>query len=176
MVKEMFEDEDFLEIFIVNEEFKPIGTVPSSKVLTASRDSKMLSIMSESQLFIPVDISLDFLLNSGVKNKRLVTSKHHIFCDELNFEEMFLDECIDQVLSHPTVGSKSFLITIADRSVGGLTARDQMVGPFQTPVADNAIVLWDFESYGGQVFSLGERSPIAIKDPAAASRMALLDL
>src|SRR3546814_785618 len=78
-----------------------------------------------------------------------------------------------RVLAHPTVASKSFLVTIGDRSVGGLTARDQMVGPWQLPVADCAITLADFEGHAGEAMAIGERAPVALIDPAAAARMAV---
>ena len=149
---------------------------PFSVIASVTEEKKLIVSTAKTQsnfILKPVDISLGFLLDSAVRNKIVITSNNKYSEDYLDYEDMILDDCIDKVLSNPTVGSKSFLITIADRSVGGLTARDQMVGPFQTPVADNAVVLWDFKNYGGQVFSLGERSPIAIKNPAAASRMAL---
>ena len=78
-----------------------------------------------------------------------------------------------RVLAHPTVASKSFLVTIGDRSVGGLTARDQMVGPWQLPVADCAITLSGFEGYAGEAMAIGERTPLALLDSAAAARMAV---
>ncbi len=84
-----------------------------------------------------------------------------------------LDQAWRRILALPGVGSKQFLITIGDRSVGGLTVRDQMVGPYQVPVADHAITLSDYEAYTGAAMSLGERTPLAIWDPAAASRMAI---
>jgi phosphoribosylformylglycinamidine synthase len=77
------------------------------------------------------------------------------------------------VLRHPTVASKSFLITIGDRSVGGLNCRDPMVGPWQVPVADCAVTLLDFEGYAGEAFAMGERAPVAVIDSAAASRLAI---
>jgi phosphoribosylformylglycinamidine synthase len=77
------------------------------------------------------------------------------------------------VLRHPTVASKSFLITIGDRSVGGLNCRDPMVGPWQVPVADCAVTLADFEGYAGEAMAMGERTPVAIIDAAAASRLAI---
>ncbi|HEY4039201.1 MAG TPA: phosphoribosylformylglycinamidine synthase, partial [Burkholderiaceae bacterium] len=77
------------------------------------------------------------------------------------------------VLRHPTVASKSFLITIGDRSVGGLCSRDQMVGPWQVPVADCAVTLADFEGYAGEAMAMGERTPLAIENAAAASRVAI---
>ena len=82
--------------------------------------------------------------------------------------------CID-VLSHPTVASKRFLITIGDRTVGGLTHRDQMVGPWQVPVADCAVTLADFEGFGGEAMSMGERTPLATIDAAASGRMAVAE-
>ena len=78
-----------------------------------------------------------------------------------------------RVLSHPTVAAKSFLVTIGDRSVGGLTARDQMVGPWQLPVADCAITLTGYDGYTGEAMAIGERSPLALLDAAAAARMAV---
>jgi phosphoribosylformylglycinamidine synthase len=77
------------------------------------------------------------------------------------------------VLRHPTVANKSFLITIGDRFVGGLTHRDQMVGPWQVPVADCAISLMDFSGYAGEAMAMGERTPLAIFNAKAAARMAV---
>ncbi len=77
------------------------------------------------------------------------------------------------VLRHPTVASKSFLVTIGDRSVGGLVCRDPMVGPWQVPVADCAVTLLDFEGYAGEAMGIGERTPVAVIDAAAAARMAI---
>ena len=79
------------------------------------------------------------------------------------------------VLRHPTVASKRFLITIGDRTVGGLCSRDQMVGPWQVPVADCAVTLLDFEGVAGEAFSMGERSPVAVIDAARASRLAIAE-
>ena len=76
-------------------------------------------------------------------------------------------------MRHPTVGSKSFLITIGDRSVGGLTARDQMVGPWQVPVADCAVTTLGFTTHRGEAMAVGERTPLAVINSAAASRMAI---
>ncbi|MGY1530342.1 phosphoribosylformylglycinamidine synthase [Luteimonas sp. A649] len=78
-----------------------------------------------------------------------------------------------RVLAHPTVASKQFLVTIGDRSVGGLTARDQMVGPWQLPVADCAITLADFHGHSGEAMAIGERTPLALIDAAASARMAV---
>ena len=72
-----------------------------------------------------------------------------------------LETAIQRVIGHPTVASKSFLITIGDRTVGGQVARDQMVGPWQTPVADVAVTSTDYHSITGEAMSMGERAPIA---------------
>ncbi len=84
-----------------------------------------------------------------------------------------LDDAIERVLRFPAVGSKSFLVTIGDRTVGGLCARDQMVGPWQVPVADCAVTLSDFEGYAGEAMAMGERTPLAVLDAAASARMAV---
>ena len=78
-----------------------------------------------------------------------------------------------RVLAHPTVASKNFLVTIGDRSVGGCTARDQMVGPWQLPVADCAITTAGFMTSAGEAMAIGERAPLALIDAAASSRMAV---
>ena len=84
-----------------------------------------------------------------------------------------LEQCALDVLRHPTVASKSFLITIGDRTVGGLCSRDSMVGPWQVPVADCAVTLLSFDGYAGEAMAIGERTPLAVIDSAAASRIAI---
>jgi phosphoribosylformylglycinamidine synthase len=84
-----------------------------------------------------------------------------------------IEQCALDVLRHPTVASKSFLITIGDRTVGGLISRDPMVGPWQVPVADCAVTLAGFEGYAGEAMAIGERTPLAVIDAAAASRIAI---
>jgi phosphoribosylformylglycinamidine synthase len=74
-------------------------------------------------------------------------------------------------LQLPSVASKNFLITIGDRSVTGMVARDQLVGPWQVPVADCAISTSDYTGYKGEIMSLGERAPLALCDASAAARM-----
>ncbi|MEZ5456519.1 MAG: phosphoribosylformylglycinamidine synthase [Lysobacteraceae bacterium] len=91
----------------------------------------------------------------------------------LDVESLDLAEAGMRVLTHPTVASKNFLITIGDRSVGGLCSRDQMVGPWQMPVADCAISLADFSGHAGEAMSVGERTPLALLNSAAAARMAV---
>ena len=84
-----------------------------------------------------------------------------------------IEQCALDVLRHPTVASKSFLVTIGDRTVGGMNSRDPMVGPWQVPVADCAVTMMSFDGYAGEAMSIGERSPLAVIDAAAASRMAI---
>ncbi len=86
-----------------------------------------------------------------------------------------LPDIAARVLRFPAVASKKFLVTIGDRSITGLVAREQMVGPHQVPVADVAVTLRDFESCAGEAMAMGERSPVAVIDPAAAARMAVAE-
>jgi len=120
----------------------------------------------------PVDMPLSVLLGKPPKMHRNVTTVP-MAAAELDLTVLTLEEVAEAVLAHPTVASKEFLITIGDRTVGGLTARDPMVGPWQTPVADVAITFWDYRGYGGQAMALGERSPIAVVNASASARMAL---
>jgi phosphoribosylformylglycinamidine (FGAM) synthase-like enzyme len=80
---------------------------------------------------------------------------------------------VQRVLRLPTVADKTFLITIGDRSVTGLVARDQMVGPWQVPVADCAVTLTDYDGTTGEAMAIGERTPLALLDAPASGRMAV---
>ncbi len=91
----------------------------------------------------------------------------------LNAQTWDLKESIQRVLRHPAVADKSFLIHIGDRSVGGLVARDQMVGPWQIPVADVGVTASGFHALTGEAMAMGERAPIALIDAPASGRMAL---
>lgn len=84
-----------------------------------------------------------------------------------------LEQAVRDVLRHPTVASKSFLITIGDRTVGGMNARDQMVGPWQVPVADVAVTTLDYRGKAGEAMTMGERTPLAVIDAPASGRMAI---
>lgn len=84
-----------------------------------------------------------------------------------------IDECLDRVLSLPGVGDKEFLITIGDRTVSGLVARDPLVGPWQVAVADVGVTLADYEGVSGEAMAIGERTPIAVYDAVASARMAI---
>ena len=88
-------------------------------------------------------------------------------------ERAALAEAIHRVLAHPTVADKTFLISIGDRTLGGLIARDQMVGPWQVPVADCAVTAAAFDVYTGEAMSMGERTPVAVNNAAASARLAV---
>jgi phosphoribosylformylglycinamidine synthase len=122
----------------------------------------------------PVDMPMNVLLGKPPKMHRDVKSVVHTV-KPLDLTGVDLQKsCID-VLSHPTVASKRFLITIGDRTVGGLTHRDQMVGPWQIPVADCAVTLADYQGFSGEAMSMGERTPLATVDAAASGRMAVAE-
>ena len=91
----------------------------------------------------------------------------------LDLDGVALEQVAFDVLRHPTVASKRFLITIGDRTVGGLSHRDQMVGPWQVPVADCAVTLADYAGFRGEAMSMGERTPLAALDAPASGRMAV---
>ena len=86
-----------------------------------------------------------------------------------------LEEAVRRVLMFPAVGSKNFLITIADRTVGGLVCRDQLVGPHQVPVSDCAVCAVDYAAYAGQAMATGERTPVAVQDAPASGRLAVAE-
>ena len=121
----------------------------------------------------PIDLPMAVLFGKAPKMHRDTQRVAPVRWPKLDTSELNLREAGLRVLSHPTVASKSFLVTIGDRSVGGLTARDQMVGPWQLPVADAAITLTGFSGYAGEAMAIGERAPIAMIDAAASARMAV---
>ena len=120
-----------------------------------------------------IDIPMDLLFGKPPKMQR--DTRHPPAPDWplVDPRTVDLQEIAPQVLSHPSVAAKNFLVTIGDRSVGGLTARDQMVGPWQLPLADCAITLADFSGHAGEAMAVGERTPLALLDAAAAARMAV---
>ena len=120
----------------------------------------------------PVDIDLDALLGRPPRMLREVLRRPS---PDVPFDPATVDlkDAVYRVLRLPAVASKSFLITIGDRSVGGLSARDQMVGPWQVPVADVAVTTLGFQTVRGEAFALGERTPVAVLDAPASGRMAI---
>ena len=121
----------------------------------------------------PIDLPMSVLFGKAPKLHRDTAHVPAPRWPKLDTAALDLCEAGLRVLSHPTVASKSFLVTIGDRSVGGLTARDPMVGPWQLPVADVAITLTDFHGFAGEAMALGERTPLALIDAAASARMAV---
>ncbi|MEO8806937.1 MAG: phosphoribosylformylglycinamidine synthase, partial [Burkholderiaceae bacterium] len=119
-----------------------------------------------------IAMPMDVLLGKPPKMQRDVQRVARAFA-ELDLSDVQLEKVAFDVLRHPTVASKRFLITIGDRTVGGLNSRDQMVGPWQVPVADCAVTLADFSGFQGEAMSLGERTPLAALDAPASGRMAV---
>jgi len=120
----------------------------------------------------PVDMDLDAVLGRPPRMVRDVRRVRPASAP-LGLDAVELREACCRVLRAPTVAAKTFLISIGDRTVGGLCARDQMVGPWQVPVADCAVTLLGFETTAGEAFAIGERAPIALVSPEASGRMAV---
>ncbi len=131
-------------------------------------------VVSQAPHPTPVDMPLDVLLGKPPKMLRDVKRVQRQ-SPPLDLSNIQLQDAVIQVLSHPTVASKRFLVTIGDRTVGGLTHRDQMVGPWQVPVADCAVTLADFKGVAGEAMSLGERTPLAAINAPASGRMAVAE-
>ena len=120
----------------------------------------------------PIDMEMGVLLGKTPKMLKDCTRlvEDHA---ELDSSAIELADAVDRVLRFPAVASKNFLITIADRSITGMVARDQMVGPWQTPVADVAVTATSMDSTTGEAMALGERTPIAIINAAASGRISI---
>ncbi|MGL5816203.1 MAG: phosphoribosylformylglycinamidine synthase [Phycicoccus sp.] len=120
----------------------------------------------------PVDMPIEVLLGKPPRMTRDVTRVPRS-APPLALDGLDVRAAAHAVLRHPTVASKRFLVTIADRTVGGFTHRDQMVGPWQVPVADVAVTLSDHVGFAGQAMASGERMPLAAVDGPASGRMAV---
>ena len=120
----------------------------------------------------PVDLPMSVLFGKAPKMHRVAERDQAegkpFVTDNLNIED-----AVFQVLRHPTVASKNYLITIGDRTVGGMVARDQMVGPWQIPVADCAVTTVTYDSTAGEAMAMGERTPLALINAPASGRMAI---
>lgn len=159
--------------------YSVVGTAQKEKrLLLTDRDSKENST--------PIDLPMPVLFGKPPKMQRTVDSRRlklPRFDASLSSylpsapAESVLNHAVDRVLALPSVGSKSFLITIGDRSVGGLSVRDQMVGPWQTPVADVAVLATSLTPgiKTGEAMAMGERPPLALISPAASARMAVAE-
>ena len=126
------------------------------------------------KLDTPIDLPLDVLLGKTPKIFKDVTTETATG-DELVVADIALSDAADRILSLPTVAEKTFLITIGDRSVTGMVNRDQMVGPWQVPVADCGVTASALDSYHGEAMSLGERTPVALLNFGASARLAVAE-
>tara|TARA_B110000208_G_C11797166_1_gene440140 strand:+ start:640 stop:4557 length:3918 start_codon:yes stop_codon:yes gene_type:complete len=120
----------------------------------------------------PIDLPMDVLFGKAPKMHRKAFTPEPVI-SEFDISGIELGEAINRVMALPSVASKSFLITIGDRTITGLVSRDQMVGPWQVPVADAAITTSSFTSYCGEAMAMGERSPLALFNAPASGRMAI---
>ena len=136
----------------------------------------LLNIKGDQQ---PVDMPLQVLLGGTPKMQRSF-SRSTPDLTALNLDKVDLAEAVKDVLRHPTVASKSFLISIGDRSITGMVVRDQYVGRYQVPVADcavtaSALIPVDGKPMTGEAMSMGERTPVALINPAASARLAVAE-
>ncbi|QOR37782.1 phosphoribosylformylglycinamidine synthase [Billgrantia diversa] len=122
----------------------------------------------------PVDLPMSVLFGKPPKMQREF-QREALELPGVMLDNLDLREAMERVLRLPTVASKSFLITIGDRSITGMVARDQMVGPWQVPVADVAVTTASFDTHAGEAMAMGERPPVALIDPAASARLAVAE-
>lgn len=137
-------------------------------------EEKELQVVDEKFGDKPVDLPMSLLFGKAPKMHRDVESEPQEN-EEFDASSLRIEEAIDRVLRHPSVASKSFLITIGDRSITGMVARDQMVGPWQVPVSDVAVTTTGFHGVCGEAMSMGERTPLALIDAPASGRMAIAE-
>ena len=121
-----------------------------------------------------VDVPIDVILGKPPRMTRDVVRVPGVAAP-MDLTVITLDDAVTRVLQHPTVANKTFLITIGDRTVGGLSSRDQMVGPWQVPVADCAVTLSDHDGTRGEAMAMGERTPLAMINAPASGRMAVAE-
>ncbi|WP_374369191.1 phosphoribosylformylglycinamidine synthase [Piscinibacter sp.] len=141
-------------------------------IVGVATDAKQLVLEEPGSDDKPIDMPMEVLLGKPPRMQRDVRRVQRSAAP-LNLDDVTLEKVAFDVLRHPTVASKRFLISIGDRTVGGLDHRDQMVGPWQVPVADCAVTLADYAGFAGEAMSMGERTPLAALDAPAAGRMAV---
>lgn len=150
--------------------FAVVGRATEEEQLTVT-DSHF---SDNDELNTPIDLPLDVLLGKTpkiYKDVKTATAEG----DSLDLSNVTLSDAADRILSLPTVAEKTFLITIGDRSVTGMVNRDQMVGPWQVPVADCGVTASALDSYHGEAMSLGERTPVALLNFGASARLAVAE-
>jgi len=154
--------------------FENICTRERAPFAVLGESTKEQELVLSDKLFedTPIDMPMSVLLGNPPKTN-IDASTQDINLNPLDTSNIKLDEAINRILQLPTVASKNFLITIGDRSVTGMVARDQFVGPWQVPVADCAISISDYVGYKGEIMSLGERTPLALCDANSAARMTI---
>ncbi|MEX2367404.1 MAG: phosphoribosylformylglycinamidine synthase, partial [Pseudohongiellaceae bacterium] len=133
-----------------------------------------LALEDEADASMPIDLPMQVLFG---KVPRMNREAESVKLDYPVFETAGIDleEAVQRVLRLPAVASKSFLITIGDRSITGMIAREQMVGPWQVPVADAAVTTQSYKGYTGEAMAMGERTPVALLNAAASGRMAVAE-
>ncbi len=141
-------------------------------VVGIATEERQLRVLDPEHDNYPVDMPMDVLLGKPPKMHRDVKRAKQL-TSPIDLSDITLEQAGERVLKLPTVADKSFLITIGDRSVGAHTARDQMVGPWQVPVADCAVTTMSHEGYLGEAMAMGERTPLAVIDAPASGRMAV---
>ncbi|MCX7217184.1 MAG: phosphoribosylformylglycinamidine synthase [Burkholderiales bacterium] len=141
-------------------------------VVGTATEERQLRVIDPQHDNTPVDMPMDVLLGKPPKMHRDVKRQQRT-APALDLTDITLEQAAERVLKLPAVADKSFLITIGDRSVGAHTVRDQMVGPWQVPVADCAVTTMSHEGYLGEAMAMGERTPLAVLDAPASGRMAV---
>jgi phosphoribosylformylglycinamidine synthase len=144
---------------------------PFAVVGSATREARLV-VRDPHFRNAPVDMNLDVLLG---KPPKMIREAAHVRASlrKLDLAGVTVKDAAYRVLQFPAVADKTFLVTIGDRTVGGLCARDPMVGPWQVPVADVAATLMDFAGYAGEAMAIGERTPLALIDAPASGRIAV---
>jgi len=143
-------------------------------VLGNSTKEQQLTLSDNAFKNNPIDLPMDVLFGKTPKISRDVGSKS-MSTQAINTGEIDLEDAINRVLQLPSVASKSFLITIGDRTVTGMVTRDQFVGPWQVPVSDVAVTCSDYIGYTGEAMSMGERTPVALLSGPASARIAVCE-
>jgi phosphoribosylformylglycinamidine synthase len=143
-------------------------------VVGEATDEKHLLVNDKHFDAKPVDLPMSILFGKAPKMHR-TAENYHAATQAFNTAELNINDAAERVLKHPAVASKSFLITIGDRSITGTVARDQMVGPWQVPVADCAVTTVSYDTYLGEAMSMGERTPVALLDAPASGRLAIAE-
>ena len=141
--------------------FAVIGTAEKEPHLTLSDGAQTA-----------IDLPLQVLFGKPPKMERAFT-RTKMAAEPLDLRTVTITDAVERLLRLPTIASKSFLITIGDRSITGMVVQDQMVGPWQVPVADCAVTLGAYASTWGEAMAIGERTPLAVIDAAASARMAV---